>query len=226
MKKALTILILILTCELSFSQTYLTSEVIEKAKLYLKEAVGDSLFKYFELGTNSYYEYKTKSGKSKWQEITKGKRTKGIFINGKNINFVLKHPDFQYPYVKKTVYVELDSNLNLIREVYIDQIPKFLLENRTTDWLSESELNSIIKLQNLKKSIEPISKRLEFNTKIKEYYWIVFNTLYKEKCFSDVEILHINPINGNIIKHFEERLRIMHCYKKKRCTTQAISNAG
>ena len=83
MKRTLTILILILTSELSFSQTYLTSEVIEKAEFYLKEAVGDSLFKYFELGPNSYYEYKKKSGKSKWKEITKGKRTKGTFINGK-----------------------------------------------------------------------------------------------------------------------------------------------
>lgn len=213
MKKTLTILILILTCELSFSQTYLTSEVIEKAEFYLKDAVGDPLFEYFELGPNSFYEYKTKSGKSKWKEITKGKRTKGTFINGKNINFVLNHPDFQYPYVSKTVYVEFDSDLNLIREVYIDQIPKFLLYNRTSDWLTESELDSIIKLQNLKKPIEPISKHLEFNTKTKEYYWIVFNTLYKEKCFSDEEILHINPISGNIIKHFEERQRIMHCYE-------------
>jgi hypothetical protein len=213
MKKTLTVLILILTCELSFSQTYLTSEVTEKAEFYLKEAVGDSLFRYFELGPNSYYEYKTKSGKSKWKEITKGKRTKGTFVNGKNINFVLNHPDFQYPYVRKTVYVELDSDLNLIREVYIDQIPKFLLDNRTSDWLTESKLDSIIKLQNLKKPIEPISKRLEFNTKTKEYHWIVFNTLYKEKYFSDEEILHINPISGNIIKHFEERQRIMHCYE-------------
>ena len=213
MKKTLTVLILILTCELSFSQTYLTSKVTEKAEFYLKEAVGDSLFRYFELGPNSYYEYKTKSGKSKWKEITKGKITKGTFVNGKNINFVLNHPDFQYPYVRKTVYVELDSDLNLIREVYIDQIPKFLLNNRTSDWLTESKLDSIIKLQNLKKPIEPISKRLEFNTKTKEYHWIVFNTLYKEKYFSDEEILHINPISGNIIKHFEERQRIMHCYE-------------
>ena len=213
MKRTLTILILISTCELSFSQTYLTSEVIEKAEFYLKEAVGDSLFKYFGLGPNSYYKYETKSGKSRWKEITKGKKTKGTFVNGKNINFVLNHPDFQYPHVRKTVYVELDSNLNLIREVYIDQIPEFLLENRTSDWLTESKLDSIIKSQNLKKPIEPISKRLDFNTKTNKYYWIVFNTLYKEKCFSDQEILHINPIKGNVIKHFEERQRIMHCYE-------------
>lgn len=213
MKKRLIILTLILTCEFSFSQTYLTSEVIEKAEFFLKEAVGDTLFKYFELGPNSYYEYKRKTGKSKWREITKGKKTKGKFVNGKNINFVLGHPDFQYPYTRKTVYVELDSNLNLIRDVYIDQIPKFLLKNEPSDWLTENKIDSIVGSQNLKKRIEPITKRLEFNTKSKEYYWMVFNTLYKEKCFSDEEILHINPISGIILKHYEERQRKMHCYE-------------
>ena len=211
MKRKLTILILILTCELSFSQTYLTSEVIEKAEFHLKEAVGDSLFKYFELGPNSDYKYQTKTGKYKWKDISKGKKTKGKFIDGKHINFVLNHPDFQYLYIRKTVYVELDSNLNLIREVYVDQIPKFLLRNEPSDWLSENKIDSIVTKQNLKSPVEPFSKRFEFDTKTKEYYWIVFNTLYKEKCFSDEEILNINPVSGIVLKHYEERQRIMHC---------------
>lgn len=213
MKRALTILTLILNCQLASSQTYLTSEVIEKAEFHLKEEVGDSLFKYFELEPNSYYKYRTKTGKLKLKKVTKGKRTKGTFIDGKNMNFVLNHPDFQYPYVTKTVYVELDSELNLIGEVYIDHVPEFLLENRKSDWLTESKLDSIIKLQNLKKSRELISKRLKFNTKTKDYYWIISNILHEEKCFSDVEILHLNPIGGNVIKHFEERQRIMHCFE-------------
>jgi hypothetical protein len=211
MKRTLTILILILTCELSFSQTYLTSEVIEKAEFHLKEAVGDSLFKYFELGPNSDYKYQTKTGKYKWKDISKGKKTKGKFIDGKHINFVLNHPDFQYPYAKKTVYVELDSNLNLIRDIYVDQIPEFLMRNEQSDLLSENEIDNIIMKQNLKTPVEPFSKRLEFDTKTKEYHWIVFNTLYKEKCFSDEEILNINPVSGIILKHYEERQRIMHC---------------
>jgi len=211
MKTTLTILVLILISTFSFSQTYPTSKVIEKAEYYLKEAVGDTLFKYFELGSNSFYEYKTKSGKSKWKEINKGKKTKGKFVNGKNINFVLNHPDFQYLYVRKNVYVELDSNLILLRDIYLDQVPKFLLNNKASDWLTEIQIDNIIDSQNLKKPIKPITKRLEFNTQSKEYYWIVFNTLYKEKCFSDEEILHINPISGIILKHYEERQIIMHC---------------
>ncbi|MFI0431230.1 hypothetical protein [Mariniflexile sp. HMF6888] len=211
MRKILIIFSLFLTYQSSSTQTYLTSEVIEKAEFYLKEAVGDSLFKHFELGQNSDYKYQTNSGKYKWKDISKGKKTKGKFIDGKHINFELNHPDFQYPYPKKTVYVELDSNLNLIREVYVDQIPKFLLRNEQSDWLSENKIDSIVKKQNLKTPVEPFSKRLEFDTKTKEYYWIIFNTLYKEKCFSDEEILHINPVSGIILKHYEERQRIMHC---------------
>lgn len=210
MKRKLIIIILILTSELSFSQTYLTSEVIEKAEFYLKEAVGDSLFKYFKLGPNSDYKYKKKSGKYKWKDISKGKTTKGRFVDGKHINFILNHPNFQYPYVRKTVYVELDLNLNLIK-LCIDQIPKFLLKNEPSNWLFENEIDSIVKEQNFKTSIELFSKRLEFDTKTKEYYWIVFNTLYKEKCFSDEEILTINPVTGIILKHYEERQRIVDC---------------
>ncbi len=213
MKKTLIIFILTLIYQSSFSQTYLTSEVIEKAEFYLKKAIGTELFEYFELGSGSYYEYKTKSGNSKWREISKGKKTKGKFVNGKNINFVLNHPDFQYSFVRKTVYVELDSNLNLIRDIYIDQIPKFLLKNEPSNWITNNKIDSIINSQGLKKSIETITKRLEFDTKSKKYYWIIFNTLYKEKCFSDEEILHINPISGIILKHYEERQRIMHCYE-------------
>ncbi len=194
------------------AQTCQTSEVIKKAESYLKIAVGEKLFEYFELGSNSYYEYETKSGKSKWKEISKGKATKGKFINGKNINFILKHPDFQYQFVNKKIYVQLDSNLNLTKDIYVDHILKFLLRNEPLNWLTEKKIDSIIISQNLKKSIEPISKRLEFNTKSKEYYWIVFNTLYKEKCFSDEEILHINPITGIVLKHYNERNYVMHCY--------------
>ena len=109
--------------------------------------------------------------------------------------------------------IHLDSELNLAKEIYIANIPKFLLRNEPSDWLTDNEIKSVIEKQNLKKPIKPITRRLEFNYKTEEFYWIVFNTLYKEKCFSDQEILHIDPINGIIKKHYEERQRKMHCYE-------------
>ncbi len=212
MRRIVYIVIFLLTVNVTYCQSYETRDVIAKAESYLKKAVGEELFKYFSLGEHSDYEYKTKSGKSKWRDIRRGKRTKGIFVNANHINFVLSHPAFQYPNVRKTVYVELDSDLNLIGEIYLDQIPKFLLRNEPSDWKTESQIDEIIVKQNLKKAVDKVSKRLEFDTKSKEYYWIVFNTLYEEKCFADEEILHINAVSGIVFKHFEERQYEMHCY--------------
>ncbi|WP_281616485.1 hypothetical protein [Flammeovirga sp. SubArs3] len=212
MKKIIPILIFLLINNFSYSQSYLTSEVISKAEFYLKEAVGVELFKYFTLAPHSYYHYKNKKGKSKWREISKGKKTRGTFVDGKNINFVLNHPDFSYPYVRKIVYVELNSDLELIHDLYIDQIPKFLLENKPSNWLTEDQLDQIIKNQNLKKISSPLTKRLNFDSKMKSYYWIVWNTLYEEEYFSDEEILHIDAVTGVVLKHFEERQYFIHCY--------------
>lgn len=212
MKRIAYIIIFIFTVNVTYCQSYKTRDVIAKAESYLKKAVGEELFKYFSLGEHSDYECKTKSGKSKWRDIRRGKRTNGIFVKAVHINFVLNHPAFQYPYVRKTVYVELDSDLNLIREIYLDQIPKFLLINVTSDWKTELQIDEIIIKQNLKKAVNKVSKRLEFDTKSKEYYWIVFNTLYEEKCFADQEILHINAVSGIVFKHFEERQYVIHCY--------------
>ncbi|PXY01481.1 hypothetical protein DF185_08330 [Marinifilum breve] len=100
--------------------------------------------------------------------------------------------------------------MNLIRDIYLDHIPKFLLKNAPSNWLTESQIDSVINNQKLKESIKPITKRLEFDTKSKEYYWIVFNTLHEASSFTDEEILHINPISGVVFKHYEERLIQMH----------------
>jgi len=212
MRKTLLTTIFLLITYFGQSQSYLTSEVIEKAEYYLKDAVGEELFDFFELDPDSYYEYKTKSGKTKWREINKGKKTKGIFVNGEDIRFTLKHPEFPYLYINKSIYVELDSELNLLEEIRLNRIPKFLLRGESSDWLTDKELDVIIANKNLKKGISSISKRLEFDFKSSEYYWIIFNTLYKEKCLSDYEILHINPVTGNIVKHYEDRYVVMHCY--------------
>ena len=211
MKKTLLTSIFLIITYFVQSQSYLTSEVIEKSEYYLKDAVGEELFGFFELDPNSYYEYKTKSGKVKWREINKGKKTKGTFVNGDDIRFTLKHPEFPYLYINKSIYVKLDSELNLLGEIRLNRIPKFLLRGEQSDWLTDKELDVIITNQNLKKGVTSISKRLEFDFKSSEYYWIIFNTLYEEKCLSDYEILHINPVTGNIIKQYEDRYVELHC---------------
>lgn len=212
MKNLLIIFLLTYVCVPIYSQTYLTFEVIEEAESHLKKAVGEELFYYFKLDPDSYYEYKTKSGKIKLENIINGKRTKGRFVSGKSIRFILYHPDFPYLYVNKRFSVPLTSELKLDSEIILDRIPVFLLEGRKSDWLNEKQLDNIIEQQVLKESIKKPTMRLEFDIKERKYYWIVFNTLYQEKCISDEEILHLDPKTGLVLKHYEERHYVMHCY--------------
>lgn len=209
MKKLLFILLLTFLSESVKSQSYQTKEVIEKAESYLKLAVGDELSKYFQLDPNSYYEYKTRLGRKNWRSINKGSKTKGDFVNGKNIRFTLKHPKFPYP---TTVTVPLTSDLSLESKINLERIPDFLLDGRESDWLSVGQIDSIINKQNLKVAKEKPRKYLEYYIKEKKYYWAVINTLKEEKCSSDVEILNINPKSGEILKHSEETLFVLHCY--------------
>lgn len=212
MKNLIIIFLLIFISEPVKSQTYLTADVIEKAESYLKKAVGDDLFNYFKLDPESYYEYKTKTGKTKWENINNGKKTKGNFVNGKSIRFILDHPEFHYLYVNKRISVPLTSELELESEINLERIPDFLLEGRKSDWLTENELDDIIEQQDLKEAVKKPTKRLELGSKERKYYWYIFNTLYEEKCFSDEEILHLDPKTGFILKHYEERHCVMHCY--------------
>jgi len=193
------------------SQSYLTDDILKKANNSLREAVGDYFFSYLNFDDNSFYQYIDKKGNVKWARLKKGKRTKGKFLSAKQIVFSCKHPDFEYDFVDKRVYVNLDSSLNLVERIDIERIPKFLLENKKSNWLNRTELNQIIDNQNLKKSVRKINLRLEFDSKKKEYYWIVFNTIAIFDCYSDEEILHLDPVTGKIQKHFEERQYLTHC---------------
>lgn len=212
MKKLINILLLFFISTPIFSQTYLTSEVIEKAESHLKKAVGEDLINFFQLDPDSYYEYKNRAGNTKRKNINKGKNTKGNFVNGESIRFILYHPEFPYLQVNKRISVQLASDLSLKSEINLDRIPKFLLEGRESDWLNENQLDKIIENQGLKNSSKSPIKLLEFDNTERKYYWMVLNTLYQEKCYSEEEILHIDPVTGEVFKHYEERYYVMHCY--------------
>lgn len=192
-------------------QKYSTEEIIKTAKEYLRKAVSEQTFNYFEYDTDTYYEYKTGSGKTKWKELNKQPKTKGDFVSV-NVRFILDHPDYQHDWVTKSVNIYLDSTLNLANGIVTDQFPDFIINSKPSNWLTHAQLDSIIANQNLKTPVKPVFKRLEFNITTREHYWMVFNTLYEEKCFSNEELLLIDPVTGEIKDHREDRFSILHCY--------------
>ena len=211
--KTLLILVSILISEVSIAQKYATSEVILTAKTYLQNVLKPELFSYIELDSNSYYEYKNFWGRRNWKRILDSKRTKGKFINAYEIRFTLKHPDFLYaPKTYRDIYVKMDSALNLCERIDLKRIPNFLTEDSTANWLTPFQIDSIANKLKLKIPVKPISLNLTYDNEKEEYYWMVYNTFYQEKCFSDCEIFHIKPSTGSIEKHFVDRLFRMHCY--------------
>jgi hypothetical protein len=186
------------------AQSYLKADVIEMAEFHLRKAVGSDIFLFFELDSNSYYKYETCTGKIKYDYLTKGKKTKGKFISSHNISFNFKHTDFPY-YFPVRMMVKLNSVLELYSEINLERIPDFVLERRNSNWLSENELNELIEKQKLKQPVKEPKKYLIFNEKEKKYYWVVMNTFYEEQYFSDVEILHLDPETGQVLKHYETR---------------------
>ncbi|MES3016164.1 MAG: hypothetical protein V4721_00230 [Bacteroidota bacterium] len=73
-------IVLLFISNLGFSQTYTQYQVINTARSYLDVVVGVELSKNFTLDKDSYYEYKTKTGKTQWGSLMKGKQTKGNFV--------------------------------------------------------------------------------------------------------------------------------------------------
>ena len=205
MRIILSIVITFFLYNSSFAQVYESKAIIEKGRNILYNAVGEHLITYYKFDTESYYEYRTKSGKTKWKALIKKDKTKGTFVSV-NVRFILQHPDFPFEWVNKITHIRLDSSLNLISEPNIDFIPEFLRKNVPSNWLTETKLDKIIKKRNLKRTKYPITKRLEFDTKTRTYKWTIFNTLYEEEYYSDVEYLEIDPISGKILIHKEIKL--------------------
>ncbi|MDV7140985.1 hypothetical protein R3X28_19010 [Maribacter sp. TH_r10] len=210
MKKTITILILILSFKSSFSQKKeLEPEVIKKAEFYLKKAVGEDLFEYFELASwyIEYYQHKSKAKKRiRKKNYTRKKKN---YINIKKVGFNLNHPDFKYENISKYSTVILDFDLNLIEKIDIDYIPQFLLENKPSNWLNENKIDSIAETNKMKKGIKPITKTLTFDTKSKKYYWKVTNQLNEKSRYRcDMEVLEIHPVNGIVLKQYETEYNI------------------
>ena len=195
-----------------YGQQYDTRFIIEKADNILKITLGDSLYKYFEYDSDSYYEYTTKSGKTKWRTLIKKKKTKGNFVST-DVRF-----NFLYPQIKEirgNTQVKFDKHLNLIDSIYLDFIPKFLLENRKCNFINKSEALEIAKDSISKKGIYDLSVRLNFDVMRKTYVYVISNILSERLNLAgykhgDIEVVEVNAVSGKIINSQIMRYGVVH----------------
>jgi len=201
MKKYL-ILIFCFFCGLLISAQRLeTQKILEVADSILLANTNKKLFDCFKISVGSYYKYQDKN-----------RLTTGKFLNKKKLNSNVKeigvlyffiYPDIED--IKGGVWVKLDYELKLIEPVELDFIPKFVWDNRPSDFITKQKA--------LKQGIsyfrnEGIAIRepyLEYDKKLKLYTYTITNILTREKDMingrdvGNAESVKINAYTGELL---------------------------
>lgn len=101
---------------------------------------------------------------------------------------------------------KLDSLLRPIEKPYLEFIPDIYWTKKKCNLISTEQAIQIAKDQNLKHGIEPLSGHLGYDSKEKEFVWIISNYLTRMKNFENkdtgqIETLKIDAITGAIKEH-------------------------
>lgn len=193
---------------LLFGQNYKTSFIISKADSILKCQLGDTLFSYVKYDKDSYYQYKSIWGKTNWERLDKYKKTKGKFIEVDVRLFVeIPFPNCpEFDTIKGRTSFRLDSLLRPIEKPYLDFIPDIYWTKKKCNLISKETAIQIAKNEKLENGIEPLSGKLEYDIKVKSFFWEISNYLTRMRIFKDrdsgqVEIVRIDANTGEIKNH-------------------------
>ena len=91
-------------------------------------------------------------------------------------------------------------------------IPKFILKQTASDFLTKEDVLKIARDSFVKKGIKPIESFLSYDPNKKLYLWTVTNTLSEWKGYNDevirqVELLEIDAISGQIVNFYPNALQ-------------------
>ena len=197
-------ILLIFQTNFGFAQVQNTNQIIDSSKNKLEKLVGEEIFKFFTLEKESYYQIKKRNGKTKWKLLKANRKIKDDFQQAQ-IQFYFKHFDFNYSTLK-TTYIKLDSNLNLTNNPYFQYIPEFIMNKDSKKWISEKDIDEIIKNLEFKNSTYKKNKQLVFDAIDNTYHWEITNTLFEEPKHSKVEIYKLSPIDGRVLsREYEDQ---------------------
>ena len=201
----------------AFGQTYLTSDIRATADSILRIYIGDSIFQHHCVyDTNTYYEYKSRWGKTKWETLNKFRRTKGKFVKV-DMRWFVGFPYPQCPVFKiggMTSFV-LDSHLKPTGKPYLDFVPDFYWQNDSCQLLNKEQALTIARRQKLKPGIGSLYSLIKYDIESKRFTWEVSQTLWikkdtHENDYGDSEVVTIDAITGEIISH--ETIRFSAVY--------------
>lgn len=185
----------------TYSQATKTKEAVVIADSLLKAQIGDRLFQYFSISGGSYYSYADRHGK-KWTGKFLGKKRLPKSFVTLNVLYHFDYPDIKG--VRGGLWLTVDKDFKLIDTLNFEFIPKFIVENKPSDFISvDSALTIAIsnsKPNNYKTSIPSLT----YDKKLKQYIYtashdltVVLNNAGKD--IGEVEVIKIEATTGNLI---------------------------
>ncbi|WKZ58686.1 MAG: hypothetical protein QY309_12500 [Cyclobacteriaceae bacterium] len=184
-----------------YSQTTKTKNAVVIADSILKSHVGDRLFKYFGVSEGSYYSYEDRRGKQRTGKFLGRKRLPKSFLT---LNF-LYH--FNYPEIEGVrggLWLIVDKGFKLIDTLNFEFIPKFIIENKPSDFISVDSAWAIVKSNSKPNGYKTSIPRLIYDEKLKQYIYtasheltVVLNDAGKD--IGEFEVIEINATTGNLI---------------------------
>lgn len=185
----------------TYSQPKRTREAVVIADSLLKSQIGDRLFQYFSISEGSYYRYADRRNKQWSGKFLGKKRLPKSFVT---LNF-LYH--FNYPEIKGVkggLWLIVDKDFKLIDTLNFEFIPKFLSNNKPSEFISVDSALAIIKSIIKPNNYEISTPSLAYNDKIKQYTYsashdltIILNNSGKD--IGEFEIIEINATTGSLI---------------------------
>ncbi|MES2776453.1 MAG: hypothetical protein V4722_19910 [Bacteroidota bacterium] len=200
MRKFITLLFLLFSVK-NYSQATKMGEAVVIADSLLKSQIGDRLFQYFSISEGSYYSYADRRGKQRTRKFLGKKRLPKSFVT---LNFFYH---FSYPEIKGVsggLWLLFDKDFKLTDTLNLEFVPKFLTENKPSEFISVDSALVIVK-SNFKPNNNKISTpSLAYNDKIKQYTYtaahemtIVLNKAGKD--IGELEVIELNAVTGKII---------------------------
>jgi hypothetical protein len=185
----------------TYSQSTKTKEAIVIADSILKSQIGDRLFQYFSILEGSYYSYAGRRRKECTGKFLGKKRLPKSFST---LNF-LYH--FEYPDIKGVkggLWLIVDKDLKLIDTLNLEFIPKFIVKNKPSDFISVDSAFTIAKSNSKPNSYNVSIPSLTYDEKLKQYIYtashdltVVLNNAGKD--IGEFEVIEINATTGNLI---------------------------
>lgn len=186
----------------TYSQPTRTRDAVVISDSLLKSQIGDRLFQYFNISEGSYYNYTDRRNKQWTGKFLGKKRLPKSFVT---LNF-LYH--FNYPEIKGIkggLWLRFDKDFKLIDTLHFEFIPKFLIDNKPSEFISVDSALAIV-ISNIKPNSYKISTpTLAYNKKIKQYTYsashdltIILNNAGKD--IGEFEIIEINATTGSLIR--------------------------